>query len=83
MTNLGPNAVDELMMVDEIPASISGAVFTAASGTYDGSTGLLTGISLDGGESVELTIAGQLAEDAAGTLINRAVVSVTFRIEAP
>jgi uncharacterized repeat protein (TIGR01451 family) len=76
VTNLGPNPVDQLFVIDQLPPAISSVTFTAGQGDYDSSSGLLTGVSLSAGATVDLIVAGLLAETATGTLVNRAFVSV-------
>jgi uncharacterized repeat protein (TIGR01451 family)/MYXO-CTERM domain-containing protein len=76
VTNLGPNAVSELFMVDTLPASVSAPAFTTSAGLYEPTSGLLSDIALAEGESVEIQVSALLAATATGTLTNRAVVSV-------
>lgn len=76
VTNLGPNSVEELFVVDQLPGTISEAAFTPSEGEYDAMSGLLSGLVLASGQEVQLTVAGLLAATATGTLENRAVVSV-------
>jgi uncharacterized repeat protein (TIGR01451 family) len=75
VTNLGPNAVSEMFIIDTLPATISEPTYTPSAGTYDPVSGLLSGLALAPNQSVQLTVGGLLACTASGTLLNSAMVS--------
>jgi hypothetical protein len=84
VTNLGPNAVSELFVVDQMPAAVSEVRFSLnGEGDYDVSTGLISGRALEMNETVELVVTGLLAQTATGALTNRAFVSVPVRFIDP
>lgn len=76
ITNLGPNSLTELFLADELPAGLSGAIYAPAQGAYDEVSGLLSGIELASGSSVELAVSAMLAATAGEGLEYRATVSV-------
>ncbi len=83
VTNLGPNSVRELFVTDQLPPTLSEPTFSANTGEYDPSSGLLSGVALGAGGRVQLTVSGLLASTATGTLVNRALVSVAVGYSDP
>ncbi len=77
VTNLGPNTLSEIFLVDELPSAVSNPIFAPSEGDYDENSGLYSNISLEAGASVELTVSAMLSLDASGMIENRATVSVT------
>ncbi|MCK6549143.1 hypothetical protein L6R52_25095 [Myxococcota bacterium] len=76
VTNLGPNALSELFVVDQLPVNVTDATFVPSAGAYDAESGLWNGTTLEAGGEVTLMVTGTLAVTATGTVENRALVSV-------
>ncbi|WP_231491401.1 DUF11 domain-containing protein [Pedobacter sp. Leaf170] len=77
LVNNGPSSLvasDVVNLTDNLPAGFSATAFTPATGTYSNTTGNWTGLTLAPGQSTTLTISGNVAQDAAGTLNNSASV---------
>lgn len=83
VTNLGPNTITELFVVDQLPASVSSPTFTPSGGTYDPASGLLSGLLLAAGDRAELIVAATLSLTATGTVENRALVSAAMGYADP
>ena len=83
VTNLGPDAVTSLRLVDSVPEALLGAVFTPGTGSYNAATGLWTGLNLAAGQSVILTLSGVVDPMATGTLVDTATVSTVVGVLDP
>ena len=83
VTNLGPDAVTSLKVVDSVPAALLSAAFTPSTGSYNPATGLWTGLSLSAGQSVTMTLSGVVDPMAAGSLVNTATVSTVVGVLDP
>ncbi|WP_316804251.1 Ig-like domain-containing protein [Pedobacter nototheniae] len=79
LTNNGPStllASDVISVVDNLPAGFTATSYTAAAGTYTSTNGNWTGLTLLNGQSTTLTIVGNVAATAGGTLNNTVSVTV-------
>ena len=73
--NYGTDFVKSITLTDDLPSGLSSWNYTASSGTYNPITGEWSGLYLDGGEHVTLTIAGTIKSTFTGELVNTASVS--------
>lgn len=79
VTNIGPatlNPADNITLTDVLPAGFTGAVYTAAGGTYTSATGNWTGLTLASGQSTTLSISGTVSATSSGSLTNTVTVAV-------
>ncbi|QPH40491.1 DUF7507 domain-containing protein [Pedobacter endophyticus] len=78
LSNNGPTsllAADVVKINENLPVGYTASTFTPSVGTFDKNTGNWTGLTLGQGQSATLTIVGQVATNAVGSLSN--TVSVT------
>jgi uncharacterized repeat protein (TIGR01451 family) len=73
-SNAGPWSVDSVVLVDTVPPGFNVFSFVPSAGSYDSATGLWTGLNLGPGQSVLLSVFGQVLGTATGSLVNTAVV---------
>jgi len=83
VTNNGPDAVIAFKLIDTLPATLQSPTFTAGEGNYDPVTGNWTGLDLQNGESVVLTLNATVSPTARGTLVNSATVASAPGIQDP
>jgi gliding motility-associated-like protein/uncharacterized repeat protein (TIGR01451 family) len=79
LSNAGPGDLvpgDTLTVVDNLPVGFTANTFTAATGTYNSTTGKWTGISLTAGQSTTLTIAGTVSASYTGTTLTNTVTAI-------
>src|SRR6185369_14339855 len=74
VSNSGPSTVSSVTVTDTATPALSGAAFTASTGSYNSSSGAWTGLNLASGETVTLTLSGTVAQ-ATGTLVNTVTVA--------
>ncbi len=78
VTNNGPSSIipsDTFTVIDTLPVSFTPSSYTPSAGTYDPATGAWTGVTLDSGDSVTLTITGIVSSTESGTLTNTVIVT--------
>jgi uncharacterized repeat protein (TIGR01451 family) len=83
VTNLGPDAVTSLKLVDPVPPALLNAVFTPSAGSYNPATSLWAGLNLSAGQSVTLTLSGVVDPMATGTVVDTATVSTVVGVLDP
>ncbi|HEU4662562.1 MAG TPA: hypothetical protein VFS55_00885 [Dokdonella sp.] len=86
--NAGPSAVTGASVTDTIPATITGATWTAvyaggASGPASGSGNISASVNLPVGGSATFTLTGTIAATATGTLANTATIAVPANATDP
>jgi uncharacterized repeat protein (TIGR01451 family) len=82
VTNLGPSAVNGIIVADNLPAEVQSPIYTPNRGTFTPATGSWD-VFLNRNDVVTLTIAGTVAPSAAGTIQNTAQVTSTEGITDP
>ena len=75
VSNAGPSQVTEVLLTEDMPASLTNVVYSPSAGTYDASTGVWSGLVLDVGESIVLTITADTPPDGTDPLINTVQVA--------
>ncbi|MBP1944673.1 Ig-like domain-containing protein, partial [Methanobacterium petrolearium] len=78
VTNNGPSSIlstDTFTVTDTLPSDFTASSYTPSVGTYNSATGAWTGVTLNNGDSVTLTIVGTVSSTATGTLTNTATVT--------
>jgi uncharacterized repeat protein (TIGR01451 family) len=75
ITNGGPDPVPTFRLLDAPPLIETSPSWSASSGTYDPSTGLWSGPTLQAGQTVSFRVSGHLQADQNGEAWNRATVS--------
>ena len=89
VTNAGPSFVTGATVADTIPASITGAAWTAvftgtgSSGNPSGSGNINQTINLAAGGTATYTVTGTVSPTATGNLVNTATVSVPLGTTDP
>ncbi|SMD09188.1 DUF7507 domain-containing protein, partial [Pedobacter africanus] len=86
LKNNGPSsltAADNLTLTDVLPAGFTATGYSAAAGSYTSSTGNWTGLTLASGQSSTLTITGNVAATATGSLSNTASLTLPSGISDP
>lgn len=78
VVNNGPGSVASLTVTDVVPLQLQSPVFTPDQGTYTPLTGAWTGLNLQPGESVVLTLSGTVSPLGTGTMVNTATVAPTL-----
>jgi uncharacterized repeat protein (TIGR01451 family) len=73
--NNGLSTVGSLLLTDTSPSSLTGLVFTPASGSYSPATHVWSGLSLAAGQSVSMSVTGTVAPAATGSLLNTVTVA--------
>ena len=74
--NNGPSTINSFTMTDVIPSGLLGATFgTPSSGSYNSSSGLWYGLTLASGNSVTITLSGNIDPTATGSISNTVSVS--------
>jgi uncharacterized repeat protein (TIGR01451 family) len=73
--NAGPVTLTGIEVHDALPAALLSPSFTPSAGVYDPATGEWSGLNLEPGGSVTLTLSATVAPDAVGTLTNTATVT--------
>jgi uncharacterized repeat protein (TIGR01451 family) len=76
VNNAGPSTLNQISLIDTLPAALQTPVFTPATGSYNSGTGAWTGITLAPAGSVTMTVAGTISASATGTLVNSVAVAV-------
>ncbi|WP_316831662.1 gliding motility-associated C-terminal domain-containing protein [Pedobacter aquatilis] len=79
LANNGPSALlasDIIKINENLPAGFTALTFTPSTGSFDKTSGNWTGLTLSQGQSATLTIAGNVAANTTGSLIN--TVSLTL-----
>jgi uncharacterized repeat protein (TIGR01451 family) len=87
-SNAGPSTATGATITDTIPASISGATWTAvyaggASGPASGSGNISALVNLPTGGSATFTVSGTISSTATGTLSNTATVAAPAGVTDP
>ena len=78
VSNAGPSAVENVILTDNIPASIIGPEFSVnGGGTFNPWTGSLNLGTLAAGASRTILVRGTVSNTATGTITNTAIVSST------
>ena len=75
ITSAGPSAPAAITVTDNLPVAVTGAVYSATTGTYEHAGGAWTGISLGAGDRITLTITGVVSPAQRGNLSNTAAVA--------
>ncbi len=75
VTNNGPSHVEAVTLVDTLPALFQSPLFNPSEGVYNEETGLWSGISLEPGSSVTLSLTGMVDESLTGDLVNTVTVT--------
>ena len=70
VANLGPWPVTSVRLVNLLPAALENPVYVPAVGSYDPGSGAWTGLDLQSGGSVSLTLTATVAAAASGTIAN-------------
>lgn len=84
VTSAGPSTVSSVILTDVVPPALLNPVFGAeSSGVYDPVTGIWSGLSLATGQSVSLTLTGDIDPAATGTLTNTAHVAPPAGVTDP
>lgn len=86
LTNNGPGslqAIDALTLTDNLPAGFTATSYNASAGTYNSTNGNWTGLTLSTGQNATVTIAGNVASSATGTLNNTANLTLPATITDP
>lgn len=83
VTNLGPEPLGSLTLIDNPPPTLLNPIFTPSAGAFDPATGSWTGLSLGAGQSVTLTLSATVSPSASGTLSNTATVSPPAGVTDP
>ncbi|MBB6500684.1 Ig-like domain-containing protein [Pedobacter cryoconitis] len=87
LKNNGPSpvlATDVITLTDNLPAGFTATAYTPTAGTtYNSSNGSWTGLTLANGQSATLTITGNVASTASGSLSNTATVTNPTGITDP
>lgn len=83
VTNNGPSSLSSLTVTDTVPSSIQNPVFTPSSGTYNSTTGVWAGVTLNSGQSITLTLSGTVSSTATGTITNTATVATPTGVGDP
>lgn len=68
--NRGPWPVTSVRLVNPLPPALENPVYTPAVGSYDPGTGIWSGLDLQSGSSVALTLTATVAASATGTIGN-------------
>ena len=66
LENLGPDTIDSVVLIDELPAQLAEPAFEASDGSYDAESGEWTGLDVAAAESVVLTLTATVGADAEG-----------------
>ena len=82
VTNNGPDTLNSVKVIDSTPSLLS-PVFAPSSGSYDGATGVWTGLNLAASQSVVLTLSGTIDPFARGNLVNTATVAPPPGVDDP
>ncbi|WP_316759939.1 gliding motility-associated C-terminal domain-containing protein [Pedobacter aquatilis] len=86
LKNNGPSTIrtsDVFTLSENLPAGYTANNFTPSSGTYNSSTGNWSGLALASGQQATLTITGNVAGVATGTLTNTVSIAVPSGISDP
>ena len=86
VTNYGPSTIqssETFYVIDTLPAYFLAMFYTPSAGTYDSTTGAWTGVTLASGDSVTLTIDGDVSQWATGTLTNTVTVTPPTGVTDP
>jgi uncharacterized repeat protein (TIGR01451 family) len=84
ITNNGPSTVTSMTVNDTVPTQLNNPVFSVSQGSYDATTGSLTGISLASGQSMTMTLVGTVDANAApGVMTNTVTVTVPDGVTDP
>ena len=76
VTNNGPSTINSFTMTDSVPAALLNATFgTPSSGSYNSASGLWNGFTLASGNSVTITLSGNIDPTATGSISNTVSVS--------
>src|SRR5262245_7085030 len=76
VTNNGPDTVSSVNLFDTIPGVLLNANFgTPSQGSYDSVSKIWSGLSLASGQSVSITLSGEIDPNATGTITNTVTVS--------
>jgi uncharacterized repeat protein (TIGR01451 family) len=73
--NAGPVTLTGIEVQDALPAALLSPTFTPSGGVYDPATGEWSGLNLEPGGNVTLTLSATVAPGAVGTLTNTATVA--------
>ncbi len=75
VTNQGPTTINGFTLTDTTNPGLTGATYgTPSAGNYNPATGQWTGITLNTGQSVTITLTGTIPSSATGNLVNTAIV---------
>jgi uncharacterized repeat protein (TIGR01451 family) len=74
VTNNGPSTVTAVNLNDTVPAVLTNASFTPATGNYDSSSGDWMGLNLATGQTATMQLTGTVSPQATGNLINSVTV---------
>jgi uncharacterized repeat protein (TIGR01451 family) len=83
VTNNGPSNVSSLTLTDTLPNALLNPLFEPSVGTYNASTKLWSGLTLQANQSVTLALSGTIDPTATGTLINTVTVTPAGGIDDP
>lgn len=76
VTNNGPSTISSFTLTDSIPAALLNATFgTPSSGTYNNSSGLWDDLNLASGNSITITLTGNIDPTAPGFITNAVSIS--------
>jgi uncharacterized repeat protein (TIGR01451 family) len=81
VTSAGPSTLAAITVTDHLPVEVTGAVYSATTGTYEHASGAWAGISLSAGDRITLTITGVVSPTQRGNLSNTAVVAVADTLD--
>jgi uncharacterized repeat protein (TIGR01451 family) len=83
VTNNGPSPVSSLTLNDTLPSALLNPLFEPSVGTYDSSTKLWSGLTLQPTQSVTLALSGTIDPTATGTLTNAVTVAPAGGVDDP
>ena len=75
VTNNGPSTINSFTLIDAVPDGLLNPLFTPSSGTYNNSSGLWDGLNLASGNSITITLTGNIDPTATGSITNAVSIS--------
>ncbi|NUP98915.1 MAG: DUF11 domain-containing protein [Armatimonadetes bacterium] len=83
VSNAGPSTVRRVTLQDVLPAELTDPSFSPPEGFYNDETGLWTGIELEPGETLVMSLRATVAAGAVGPVVNRVTVALPAGVVDP
>jgi uncharacterized repeat protein (TIGR01451 family) len=83
VTNNGPSTVSSLTLDDTLPTDLLNPLFEPSAGTYNATTKLWSGLTLQPSQSLTLALSGTINPTATGTITNTVNVAPSGGVDDP